>query len=117
MAETRTKPTGASVDAYLASRASPEQLADCKAIDGRIEATFGRFGNYDGQFLLGHDIAVGADGAVYVVGAWGNRVQKFARSEPRLNPALGQPRSHAAASRPDVQRLSRFPARGPTSGL
>jgi hypothetical protein len=32
MAETKTKPTGGSVDAYLASRASPEQLADCKAI-------------------------------------------------------------------------------------
>ena len=32
MAETKTKPTGASVAAYLASRASPEQLADCKAI-------------------------------------------------------------------------------------
>jgi hypothetical protein len=32
MAATKTKPTGASVDAYLASRASPEQLADCKAI-------------------------------------------------------------------------------------
>ena len=32
MAETKTKPTDASVDAYLASRASPEQLADCKAI-------------------------------------------------------------------------------------
>jgi exonuclease I len=32
MAETKTKPTGASVDAYLASRASPDQLADCKAI-------------------------------------------------------------------------------------
>ena len=32
MAETKTKPTRASVDAYLASRASPEQLADCKAI-------------------------------------------------------------------------------------
>ena len=32
MAENKTKPTGASVDAYLASRASPEQLADCKAI-------------------------------------------------------------------------------------
>ena len=31
MAKTKTKPTGASVDAYLASRASPEQLADCKA--------------------------------------------------------------------------------------
>ena len=32
MAETKTKPAGASVDAYLASRASPEQLADCKAL-------------------------------------------------------------------------------------
>jgi len=32
VAETKTKPTGASVDEYLASRASPEQLADCKAI-------------------------------------------------------------------------------------
>lgn len=32
MAETKTKPTGASIDAYLKSRASPEQLADCKAI-------------------------------------------------------------------------------------
>ena len=32
MAEIKTKPTGASVDAYLASRATPEQLADCKAI-------------------------------------------------------------------------------------
>jgi hypothetical protein len=31
-AETKTKPTGASVEAYLASRASPEQLPDCKAI-------------------------------------------------------------------------------------
>ena len=32
MAKTKTKPTGASVDAYLASRASPEQLADCKVV-------------------------------------------------------------------------------------
>ena len=32
MAETKTKPTGASVDAYLASRATPEQLTDCKAM-------------------------------------------------------------------------------------
>ena len=32
MAQTKTKPTGVSVDAYLASRASPGQLADCKAI-------------------------------------------------------------------------------------
>lgn len=32
MAESKTKPTGASVDAYLASKATPEQLADCEAI-------------------------------------------------------------------------------------
>jgi hypothetical protein len=32
MADTKTKSTDASVEAYLASRASPEQLADCKAI-------------------------------------------------------------------------------------
>jgi len=32
MAENKTKPTGASVDEYLASRANPEQLKDCKAI-------------------------------------------------------------------------------------
>ena len=32
MAETKTRPTGASVDAYPSSRASPEQLKDCKAI-------------------------------------------------------------------------------------
>lgn len=30
MTEAKTKPTSASVDEYLASRASPEQLADCK---------------------------------------------------------------------------------------
>jgi hypothetical protein len=32
LAETKTKPTDASIDEYLASRASPEQFADCKAI-------------------------------------------------------------------------------------
>lgn len=49
------------------------------SLDGTIEAVFGRFGNYDGQFMLGHDIALAADGAVYVVDAWGMRVQKFVR--------------------------------------
>lgn len=32
MAEAKTKPTSASVEEYLASKASPEQLADCKAL-------------------------------------------------------------------------------------
>jgi peptidylamidoglycolate lyase len=45
--------------------------------DGHLITRFGRFGNYDGQFRLAHDIAVAQDGAVYVVDAWGQRVQKF----------------------------------------
>lgn len=32
MAEIKTKPTGESVDEYLVSRGSPQQIADCKAI-------------------------------------------------------------------------------------
>lgn len=32
MADTKTKPTGASVDGYLASRADSGQLADCRVI-------------------------------------------------------------------------------------
>jgi len=32
MAEAKTKPTAASIDAYLESRASPEQLEDCKTL-------------------------------------------------------------------------------------
>jgi hypothetical protein len=32
MAEAKTKPTAANIDEYLQSRASPEQLADCKAL-------------------------------------------------------------------------------------
>ena len=32
MTETKTRPTGASVDAYLASRASAGQLADCRTL-------------------------------------------------------------------------------------
>jgi peptidylamidoglycolate lyase len=45
--------------------------------DGHLITRFGRFGNYDGQFRLAHDVAVAKDGAVYVVDAWGQRVQKF----------------------------------------
>ena len=32
MAEAKTKPTSASVDEYLASKATPDQLADCKTL-------------------------------------------------------------------------------------
>jgi peptidylamidoglycolate lyase len=45
---------------------------------GKILATFGSFGNYDGQFVWPHDITVARDGTVYVVDvSIGMRVQKF----------------------------------------
>jgi peptidylamidoglycolate lyase len=47
------------------------------SLTGKVEAMFGRFGNYNGQFQMGHDIAVGEDGAVYVVDILGERVHKF----------------------------------------
>jgi peptidylamidoglycolate lyase len=44
---------------------------------GVTETEFGRYGNYNGQFQMGHDLAIGEDGAVYVVDIIGKRVQKF----------------------------------------
>lgn len=37
MAEAKTKPTTASVEAYLASKANPEQLADCRVLMALLE--------------------------------------------------------------------------------
>ena len=45
--------------------------------DGAVAGRFGRFGNYDGELALGHDIAVAKDGAVYVGDIVGRRAQKF----------------------------------------
>lgn len=49
--------------------------------EGNVIATFGRFGSRAGEFQLGHDIAVGPDGAVYVAEGTGVRVQKFVRKK------------------------------------
>lgn len=46
---------------------------------GHVLDTFGSYGKALGQFQLGHDIAVGPDGAVYVAEGTGARVQKFVR--------------------------------------
>ena len=47
-------------------------------LSGKVLQKWSGFGNQNGQIFWGHDIAVGADGAVYVgdVGQ-GMRVQKF----------------------------------------
>jgi peptidylamidoglycolate lyase len=47
--------------------------------DGSVIASFASFGNQDGQLVRPHDIAVAADGSVYVVEVGqGKRAQKFA---------------------------------------
>lgn len=48
---------------------------------GQVLDTFGSYGKASGQFQLGHDIAVGPDGAVYVAEGTGARVQKFVRKK------------------------------------
>lgn len=48
--------------------------------DGKVLEVFGSYGAEPGQFQLGHDIAVGPDGSVYVAEGKGARVQKFVRT-------------------------------------
>lgn len=59
---------------------SPPDRSSAAILDrsGVVLHTFGRYGNYDGQFQIAHDIVADAHGAVYVGDAWGERVQKFA---------------------------------------
>jgi peptidylamidoglycolate lyase len=48
-------------------------------LSGRILGLFGRFGNHDGQFRVAHDVAIAADGSIFVVDVGGQRVQRFVR--------------------------------------
>jgi Domain of unknown function (DU1801) len=65
MADAKTKPTSASVDEYLASRATAEQLVDCRAIMAICERVTGQppvmwgpsivgFGSYSYRYDSGH---------------------------------------------------------------
>ena len=45
--------------------------------DGSLVGRIGRYGNYDGQFLVAHGVAAGKGGEVYVADFTGRRVQKF----------------------------------------
>lgn len=61
----------------------PEQRGKAVELDaaGTVIDTFGAFGRAPGQFQLGHDIAIGPDGAIYVAEGTGVRVQKFVRKK------------------------------------
>lgn len=64
-------------NADASNPAGPEEIVKTDR-NGHILARWSRFGNYDGQIIWGHDIAVGRDGAVYVGDVFhGMRIQKF----------------------------------------
>lgn len=52
-------------------------------LEGKVVATFGRWGNHDGQFMMAHDIALSQDGDIYVGDINGQRVQKLRWSNAR----------------------------------
>jgi hypothetical protein len=54
MAETKTRPTDAGVDAYLASKANPEQLADCQAIMAMCKQVTGQPPKMWGPSIVGY---------------------------------------------------------------
>ncbi len=98
MGEAKTRPTGESVDAYLASRASPEQLADCTElmdicarITGERPAMWGPsmvgYGSYSYTYDSGHSgescpaaFAVrGKDLVVYILADTAEQIERLAR--------------------------------------
>ncbi|MBP6900384.1 MAG: DUF1801 domain-containing protein [Burkholderiaceae bacterium] len=54
MAEAKTRPTPASIDDHLASRASAEQLADCRAIMALCERVTGQPPRMWGPSIIGY---------------------------------------------------------------
>lgn len=98
MAETKTKPTDASVDAYLEARASAEQLADCRAVMAMCKRVTNQqpkmwgpsivgYGSYTYKYESGHSgdaclvgFAVrGRDLVIYVVADTAEQVERLAR--------------------------------------
>ena len=54
MAKAKTTPTVASVDDYLASRATPEQLADCRSLMALLERVTGHTPKMWGPGIVGY---------------------------------------------------------------
>jgi hypothetical protein len=73
MADTKTKPTGASIDSYLASRASPDQLTDCRALMAICERVTKEQPKMWGPSIVGfgsqhYEYASGRQGDWFVLG-------------------------------------------------
>ena len=56
MAEQKTRPTGASVDAYLAARGSDEQQADCRALMKILRRVTGQQPRMWGPSIVGYGV-------------------------------------------------------------
>lgn len=92
MPENKTKPTKASVNDYLASRASAEQLADCKAIMAMFKKLTKQPPKMWGPGIVGHGsmrytYESGRSGEVPLACfairlGHGDHKQLFGRSEP-----------------------------------
>jgi hypothetical protein len=54
MAETKTKPTGASVQDYIASRATPQQATDCKELMATLRKITGKTPRMWGPSIVGY---------------------------------------------------------------
>ena len=56
MAEAKTKPSGASIDEYLASRASAEQMSDCKVLLTLLQRVTGEAPRMWGPTIVGFGV-------------------------------------------------------------
>ena len=54
MTEAKTKPTSASVEEYLASKASPEQQADCQALMALLQKITKQYPKMWGPSIVGY---------------------------------------------------------------
>ena len=71
---------GADGTAYVAesgNSAPPDESGILVLRSGSVVESVGRYGNYDGQFLDPHWVAMAKNGALYVADFEGRRVQKF----------------------------------------
>ena len=68
-----------SADITMACSGLLDSIISCDVAS--VGSRIGRYGNYDGQFLDLHWVAVANSGAVYTADFEGRRVQKFVRDK------------------------------------